>query len=88
MVEQIQAALIRAVLAGAAEVLEVRRAGNLRQRLKTARELITEADERSDAAILHVFQIEIATIDPSISFHLEESGIHGTGNRKRVGAVP
>jgi 3'-phosphoadenosine 5'-phosphosulfate (PAPS) 3'-phosphatase len=88
MVERIQAALIDAVLAGAAAVLDVRRAGNLKPRLKTARELVTEADERSDAAILSVFRNRIAAIDPEISFHLEESGIHGRGIEKRVGADP
>ena len=69
-------------------MLDVRRTGNLNPRLKTARELVTEADERSDAAILHVLRSEIAAIDPTISFHLEESGIHGAGNQKRVGADP
>jgi len=86
--EQIEDLLIRAVLAGASEVLRVRRSGRLDTRLKTARELVTSADEQSDAAILAVLKREIAAIDPEISFHLEESGIHGSDSRKRVGADP
>jgi 3'-phosphoadenosine 5'-phosphosulfate (PAPS) 3'-phosphatase len=81
-------ALIDAVMAGAAEVLVVKQSGDLGARFKDATELVTAADERSDAAILAVFRERLAAIDPGISFQLEESGIAGTGDDKRAGADP
>jgi 3'-phosphoadenosine 5'-phosphosulfate (PAPS) 3'-phosphatase len=86
--EKIQAVLVRAVMAGAAAVIGVRRSGELGTRLKTASELVTAADECSDAAILSVFLTELTAIDRTISFHLEESGRHGEGDRKWAGADP
>jgi len=86
--EKILAVLVRAVVAGAAAVIGVRRSGELRTWLKTARELVTAADESSDAAILSVFRTELTAIDPTISFHLEESGRRGDGDSKWAGADP
>lgn len=80
--------LLDAVMAGAAEVLAVKRAGELGARFKDATELVTRADERSDAAILSVFRERLSAIDPAISFQLEESGVTGTGGGKRAGADP
>src|SRR5438876_3998864 len=51
--------LFSAVVAGAREVLTVKLTGNLNARLKDATELVTEADRRSDAAILTVFQARL-----------------------------
>lgn len=78
--------LIEAVLAGAAQVLEVRRQGSFGERYKDATELVTDADQRSDDAILSVLRDRFP--DSSISFHLEESGVTGELGRNRVGADP
>jgi 3'-phosphoadenosine 5'-phosphosulfate (PAPS) 3'-phosphatase len=86
--DSIHDVLFSAVLAGAAEVLAVKRAGQLGARLKFGRELVTEADRRSDAAILSVFQSRLPRIDPSISFHLEESGVRGSLSGRIAGADP
>ncbi len=75
-------------MAGAAEVLAVKLSGDLAARFKDARELVTAADERSDAVILKVLGERIPAIDSEISFQLEESGVTGTGDDKRVGADP
>jgi 3'-phosphoadenosine 5'-phosphosulfate (PAPS) 3'-phosphatase len=80
--------LIEAVLAGAREVLTVRRGGAIDAGYKDATELVTEADRRSDAAILSVLTARFPSIDPSVSFQLEESGVTGTLGSKRVGADP
>lgn len=88
MLDEMRSVLKRAVLAGAAAVLDVRCAGNLKTQLKSGRELVTEADQRSDSAILSVLLDRLPAIDASISFHLEESGVHGSGSAKRVGADP
>ena len=87
-VEAIRDALIEAVLVGAAEVLAVKQAGDVGVRFKDAKELVTVADERSDAAILAVFRNKLTAIDPEISFQLEESGISGANANKRAGADP
>lgn len=81
-------ALTEAVLAGAAEVLRVRRGGEIGARYKDATELVTDADQRSDAAMLAVLQAKCAAIDPAISFQLEESGVTGTPGARCVGADP
>lgn len=86
--QRIAAILTEAVLAGAAEVLRVRRGGEIDARYKDATELVTEADHRSDAAILAVLTARFPSIDPTISFELEESGVTGTLGSKRVGADP
>jgi 3'-phosphoadenosine 5'-phosphosulfate (PAPS) 3'-phosphatase len=85
---EIADALVAAVLSGAREILAVRLAGDLDARYKDEKELVTTADQKSDAAILAVFQSRLAPIDPSISFHLEESGMTGTPCGKIAGADP
>jgi 3'-phosphoadenosine 5'-phosphosulfate (PAPS) 3'-phosphatase len=77
-----------AVLAGGVAVLEVQRRGSIGANYKDATEIVTDADRASDAAILGVFQRRFPAIDPSISFHLEESGVTGTPGRRRAGADP
>ena len=88
MFDRIHHVLIDAVLAGATEVLRVRRGGAIDARYKDATELVTEADRRSDAAMLSVLTARFPAIDPAISFELEESGVTGTLGAKRVGADP
>lgn len=80
--------LMEAVTEGAIQILTVRSAGGMDGRYKTTTELVTTADERSDAAILAVFRARFPSIDPEISFHLEESGITGESAAKRAGADP
>jgi 3'-phosphoadenosine 5'-phosphosulfate (PAPS) 3'-phosphatase len=80
--------LIDAVLAGAKEVLSARLSGNVQAMYKDAKELVTTADHKSDAAILNVFRSKLPPIDPEISFHLEESGKTGTPGVKVAGADP
>jgi len=80
--------LVTAVMRGAAEVLAVRRAGFLSARFKYGKELVTAADERSDAAILSVFQSGFPALDPAIAFRLEESGGPASFSGKEVGADP
>ena len=77
-----------AVLSGAREIVEARRAGQVEARYKDAKELVTTADQKSDAAILAVFRERLTTIDSEISFHLEESGVTGTPGSKIAGADP
>jgi 3'-phosphoadenosine 5'-phosphosulfate (PAPS) 3'-phosphatase len=88
MLEQVLDVLTEAVLAGGVRVLDVQRRGAIGARYKDATELVTEADQQSDAAILSVLQRRFPSLDPEISFHLEESGIAGTLGRKWVGADP
>ena len=88
MLRHIRDILTDAVLAGGVRILDVQRRGSIGARYKDATELVTDADRESDAAILAVLQTRIPGIDPSISFHLEESGVTGTPGRKRVGADP
>jgi len=80
--------LITAVIAGGREILLARRAGDVEARYKDAKELVTTADQNSDAAILAVFQSRLPAIDAAISFHLEESGVTGTPGAKIAGADP
>jgi 3'-phosphoadenosine 5'-phosphosulfate (PAPS) 3'-phosphatase len=88
MLAQIQDVLAEAVLAGAAEVVRTRRSGAIDARFKDASELITEADTRSDAAMLAVFNARREALDPSISLRLEESGVVGEPGVRRIGADP
>jgi 3'-phosphoadenosine 5'-phosphosulfate (PAPS) 3'-phosphatase len=86
--DSLRAILIEAVLAGGTRVLEVQRRGAIEARYKDATELVTDADQQSDAAILAVLQRRCPDVDTEISFHLEESGIAGTLGRKWIGADP
>jgi len=80
--------LCAAVLAGAERVLAVRQSGSIIAGYKDARELVTEADRQSDAAMLAVFRAECPAIDPTLSYHLEESGLSGGDSARRIGADP
>jgi len=79
---------VTAVLAGAREIVTARLAGKVEAYYKDDRELVTTADQKSDAAILAVFQSKLTKIDPAISFHLEESGQTGDRGAKIAGADP
>jgi 3'-phosphoadenosine 5'-phosphosulfate (PAPS) 3'-phosphatase len=85
---EIAGVLMAAVLSGAREILAVRLAGKVETRYKDAKELVTTADQKSDDAILAVFQKRLPAIDTEISFHLEESGVTGTPGAKIAGADP
>ena len=78
--------LVTAVLAGAREIVTARLAGTVTAHYKDEKELVTTADQKSDAAILSVFRTKLTAIDPSISFHLEESGVTGARSAKIAGA--
>ena len=80
--------LIDAVSAGAVQVLTARRDHTVVADYKDAKELVTTADRRSDAAILAVFRERFPRIDTEIGFHLEESGFSGGNGRKLAGADP
>src|ERR1035438_8225319 len=86
--KEILSVLTTAVVSGAVEVLETRRTGAVLASYKDAKELVTTADRRSDTAILAVFRMQLAGIDPEIVFHLEESGLSGAPWRKIAGADP
>ncbi len=88
MIQRISAVLIEAVLAGGLQVIEVRRAGPVTATYKDATELVTEADKRSDAAMLSIFASKLHRIHRSISFRLKESGLSGTESNHWVGADP
>jgi 3'-phosphoadenosine 5'-phosphosulfate (PAPS) 3'-phosphatase len=88
MLAQVQDVLIEAVLAGAREVVRARASGSVGARFKDPTELVTEADTRSDAAMLAVFNARRRDLDPTISLRLEESGVIGTPGVKRIGADP
>ena len=88
MLDKIRESLTDAVLSGGVQVLDVQRRGSVNARYKDATELVTEADQQSDAAILAVLRARFGALDPDVSFHLEESGIAGTLGRKWVGADP
>ncbi len=80
--------LIDAVTRGAVEVLRSRLEGNIQASYKDAKELVTEADRRSDAAMSAVFASDLQRLDPSIAFRLEESGATGDASAQWVGADP
>ncbi len=80
--------LLDAVLCGGVEVLQARQQQTVEASYKDAKELVTTADRSSDAAILSVFRKRLPSIDPDISFRLEESGSHGATGTKWVGADP
>jgi 3'-phosphoadenosine 5'-phosphosulfate (PAPS) 3'-phosphatase len=80
--------LISAVLIGGQQILAIRKSGTVAAGYKDAKELVTVADQKSDAAILAVFRNRFPAIDPEISFHLEESGVTGIRGSKIAGADP
>ena len=88
MLRRILDVLVEAVTRGAVEVLTLKRTGTVGVRYKDAKELVTAADERSDAAIRSVFETQLLAIDPTISLHLEESGATGASHLKKAGADP
>jgi 3'-phosphoadenosine 5'-phosphosulfate (PAPS) 3'-phosphatase len=80
--------LTNAVTSGALEVLSTRQNGAVVASYKDARELVTTADQRSDAVILSIFHERLTKIDPAIVFQLEESGFSGVAAGKIAGADP
>ena len=88
MRDRILTVLTDAVVAGARAVVHARLHGQVAARYKTAAELVTNADEASDAAMRTVLEPRLAAIDPSISVRLEESGSSGKQARHHVGADP
>ena len=88
MLELIQNILIDASVAGARAVVHARQHGAVVARYKTAAELVTEADEQSDAAMLAILRPRLAAVDSSISLRLEESGSSGPQSHRDVGADP
>jgi 3'-phosphoadenosine 5'-phosphosulfate (PAPS) 3'-phosphatase len=86
---RMRAILTEAVLAGAARILETRRDG-LAARYKDRGELVTLADERSDAAMVAVFERRLASLTPAVGWHLEESGARAAAGAGagRVGGDP
>ena len=59
------------------------------RRYKANRELVTLADERSDAAMATVFAERLARVAPGVGWHLEESGRrHAVDAAAWVGADP
>lgn len=87
-IQRITDVLIEAVLAGGRAVVEARSTDNVETAYKDATELVTEADKRSDAAMVRVFASGLHKIDASISFRLEESGLSGAEGDQWVGADP
>lgn len=69
-------------------MVEARSTDNVETAYKDATELVTEADKRSDAAMVRVFASGLHKIDASISFRLEESGLSGAEGDQWVGADP
>ncbi len=88
MLDEILDILIAGVTNGAVQVLAVRASGNFTGQYKDATELVTQADQRSDAAILALFRSRFGALDPTISFRLEESGATGPLSPRWVGADP
>jgi 3'-phosphoadenosine 5'-phosphosulfate (PAPS) 3'-phosphatase len=88
VLDEILEILIAAVTSGAVQVLSVRGSGHFTGQYKDATELVTQADQRSDAAILSILQARFRALDPTIGFRLEESGASGPQNSRWVGADP
>ena len=81
--------LVDAVVAGASQILDVRGDAVDIRRYKANRELVTVADERSDAAMSAVFADRLARVAPGVGWHLEESGRqHAEDATAWVGADP
>ena len=88
MLDFVRDILIDATVAGARAVVDVRRRGAVTARYKTGAELVTDADEASDSAMLAVLRTRLGELDPSISLRLEESGSSGAQAHRHVGADP
>lgn len=87
--EHIRTVLTEAVLAGAARILQVRREAMTTRRYKALGELVTLADERSDAAMSAVFERHLPRLAPAVGWHLEESGLRGASRcRRRNASAP
>ena len=90
--DHMRAVLTEAVLAGAGRILRVRREALTTLRYKPSGrrspgELVTLADERSDAAMSTVFERHLSRLSPAVGWHVEESGLRGAGDEsRRVGA--
>ncbi len=85
MTDEILQILIDGCLAGALEVLGVRQSGAVGAAYKDAKELVTEADKRSDTAIRSLFA---ARLPAGVSYTLEESGSSGPRGDRWAGADP
>lgn len=59
MLQQIADVLIQPVLAGGAQIVEARRTGAIASTYKDATELVTGADQRSDAAMADIFASQL-----------------------------
>lgn len=77
--------LLDAVTAGSEAVLATRQEGPLHAEYKDAKELVTAADQRSDAAMRAIFE---ARLEPGIAIALEESGRPEAFGEAWVGADP
>jgi 3'-phosphoadenosine 5'-phosphosulfate (PAPS) 3'-phosphatase len=88
VLDEILEVLIAAVTRGAVQVLSVRSSGDVHGQYKDATELVTEADQRSDAAIRSIFESRLRALDPTIGLRLEESGASGPQTSHWVGADP
>src|SRR6186713_1035088 len=88
MLDLVRDILMDAILAGARAVVDVRRHGTVTARYKTGAELVTDADEASDSAMLAILRSRLGALDPSISLRLEESGSSGSQAHRHVGADP
>jgi fructose-1,6-bisphosphatase/inositol monophosphatase family enzyme len=87
--DRIRRVLSDAVVAGASQVLAVRGDASNVRRYKANDELVTLADERSDAAMSAVFAERLAKVAPGVGWHLEESGRkHSENAAAWVGADP
>jgi 3'-phosphoadenosine 5'-phosphosulfate (PAPS) 3'-phosphatase len=68
--------------------LAVKQTHSVEAEYKDAKELVTTADKRSDAAILRIFQQRFTVLDSSIVFQLEESGFSNIPGSRIAGADP
>src|SRR5689334_8817201 len=87
--DRMRSVLTDAVVAGASQILDVRGSAANVRRYKANDELVTAADERSDAAMSAVFAERLSRVAPGVGWHLEESGRkHAEGAASWVGADP
>jgi fructose-1,6-bisphosphatase/inositol monophosphatase family enzyme len=86
---RIRRVLSDAVVAGASEILDVRGGASNVRRYKANDELVTVADERSDAAMSAVLAERLPRVAPGVGWHLEESGrTHAEDAAAWVGGDP